>query len=202
MPSPESLISGVTVRVMLLAVAQEAEHGGLALLVLQVGEQGWDGADGEAVDADDLVAGFEAGAVGGPPAVGRLDLDGRVLHLRDEAHGQRRVERELVGAAFECEEERGVGALAVVDVGEGDGLVGVQRGVVEDVFPGGILDVVEVDDGVAGVDAGLGDGGCGRDVVGDGGAGDVLVDLVVEHVGAGHEAEGEDEVGDGAGERR
>ena len=73
-------------------------------------------------------------------------------------------------------------------------------GVVEDVFPGGVLDAVEVDDGVAGVDAGFGDGGGGRDVVGDGGAGEVLVDLVVEHVDAGHEAEGEDEVGDGAGE--
>ena len=53
-----------TVRV--LAVAQNDEDGGLALLVLQVGEQGGDGVDGEAVDADDLVAGLEAGAVGGP----------------------------------------------------------------------------------------------------------------------------------------
>ena len=73
-------------------------------------------------------------------------------------------------------------------------------GVVEDVVPGGVLDGVEVDDGVAGVDAGVGDGGVGRDVVGDGGAGEVLADLVVEHGDAGHEAEGEDEVGDGAGE--
>ena len=40
----------------------------------------------------------------------------------------------------------------------------------------------------------------GRDVVGDGGAGLVLVDLVVGHADADHEAEGEDEVGDRAGE--
>ena len=45
-----------------------------------------------------------------------------------------------------------------------------------------------------------GGGGVGRDVVGDGGAGEVLLDLVVEHGDAGHEAEGEDEVGEGAGE--
>ena len=41
---------------MVLAVAQHVEHRGLALLVLQVGEQRGDGANGEAVDADDLVA--------------------------------------------------------------------------------------------------------------------------------------------------
>ena len=72
---------------------------------------------------------------------------------------------------------------------------------VEDVFPGRVLNVVEVDDGVAGVDAGLGNHGGGRDVVGDGWTADVLADLVVEHVGAGHQAEGEDEVGGGASER-
>ena len=33
-----------------------------------------------------------------------------------------------------------------------------------------------------------------------GGAVEVLLDLVVEHGDAGHEAEGEDEVGEGAGE--
>ncbi len=96
--------------------------------------------------------------------------------------------------------EAGVDALAVVQEREGHGAVEVERGVVEDVVPVGIFDVVEVDDGVAGADAGGGDGAGRGDVVGDGGAGLVLVDLVVGHADAEHEAEGEDEVGDGAGE--
>ena len=87
-----------------------------------------------------------------------------------------------------------------MDEGEGDGLVEIKQGAIEDVFPGGILDGVVVDDGVAGVDAGLGSGGVGLDVVGDRRAVEELLHLVVEHGDAGHEAEGEDEVGDGAGE--
>ena len=75
-----------------------------------------------------------------------------------------------------------------------------RHGAVGDVFPGGILDGVVVDDAVAGVDAGFGGWGFGLDVVGDGGAVEELLHLVVEHGDAGHEAEGEDEVGDGAGE--
>ena len=54
----------------------------------------------------------------------RVDLDGRVLHLRDEAE---LVEGEVVGAALGFDEEFGVDALAVVDVGEGDGLVEVEQ---------------------------------------------------------------------------
>ena len=87
-----------------------------------------------------------------------------------------------------------------MEIGEEDALVEVEEGAGEDVFPGGVFDGVVVDDGVAGVDAG-GDGGSfGGDVVGLGGAVDVLVDFVMEHGDAGHEAEGEDDVGDGAGE--
>ncbi len=86
------------------------------------------------------------------------------------------VEGEVVGLRLWYSTKMfGVDALAVVDEGEGDGLVEVEERAVEDVFPGGVLDGVEVDDGVAGVDAGLGDGGVGGDVVGVGGAVDVLL---------------------------
>ncbi len=50
------------------------------------------------------------------------------------------------------------------------------------------------------MDAGGGRGGVGWDVVGLGRAADVLLYLVVEHVDAGHEGDGEDEVGEGASE--
>ncbi len=50
------------------------------------------------------------------------------------------------------------------------------------------------------MDASFCGGGLWLDVVGDGGAVEELLHLVVEHGDAGHEAEGEDEVGDGAGE--
>ena len=43
-------------------------------------------------------------------------------------------------------------------------------------------------------------GGVGGDVVRDGGTGDELLDLVVQHVADGHEDDGEEEVGEGAGE--
>ncbi len=66
--------------------------------------------------------------------------------------------------------------------------------------PGGVFLVVEVDDFVAALDAGAGDGAAGGDVVGDGRLAEEGGDLVVPHVGAGEEDEGEDEVGDGAGD--
>ena len=90
--------------------------------------------------------------------------------------------------------------LAVVHEGEGDLLVEVEEGADVDLLPGGIVDGVVVDDGVAGLDAGAGDGGFLGDVIGRGGTGEVLLHLVVEHGDAGHEEEGEDEVGDGTGE--
>ena len=67
----------------------------------------------------------------------------------------------LSGLPLDSMKMLGVDALAVVDEGEGDGLVEVEDGAVDDVVPGGVLDGVEVDDGVAGVDAGFGGGGVG-----------------------------------------
>ncbi len=97
----------------------------------------------EAVDAEDLVAGFEAGVGGGHAGLEGVDLDGCVLSLGYEAEV---VEREVVGVALACDEEFGVGTLAVVDEGEGDGLVEIQDGAIAYVFPGGVFDGVEVDD--------------------------------------------------------
>ncbi len=145
----------------------------------------------------DLVAGFEAGARGRHVGLERADLDGSLLHLGDETD---LVDAEVVGGALGFDEEFGVGALAVVDEGEGNGLVEVQNRAVADVVPGGVFDGVEVDDEIAGADAGFGGGGFGLDVVGDGGAVEELLHFVVQHGDAGHQAEGEDEVGDGAGE--
>ena len=181
----------------LLAVAEDLEGCGLASLVLQVGEQGGYGVELEAVDGEDLVLGLETGADGGHVGLKGVDLDGGGLHLGDEAE---LVEGEVVGAALGFDEDLGVGALAVVEVGEGDRLVDVEQGADGYLVPGGVLDGVVVDDEVAGLDAGGGGLGFGGDVVGLGWAADVLLDLVVEHVDAGHEAEGEDEVGEGAGE--
>ena len=130
-------------------------------------------------------------------ASSELTCDRSVLHLRDEAdliHG------EVVRAAFGFDEEFGVGALAIVDEGEGDDLVEIEQGAIEDVFPCGIFDGVVVDDAVAGVDAGFRGGALGLDVVSDRRAVEELLHLVVEHGDAGHEAEGEDKVGDGASE--
>ena len=87
-----------------------------------------------------------------------------------------------------------------MEVGEGGGLVEVELGADLDVLPGGVFEGVEVDDLVSGLDAGAGGCGVGGDVVDGGGVGEVLHDLVVGHVDAHHEEEGEDEVGDGAGE--
>src|SRR6266851_792785 len=178
--------------------ALDVEGGRLTGLILQVTEQGRYGVELNAVDAEDLVVRLEAGSCSGHAGLERVDLDGGVLHLWDEAD---LVEGEVVrAAALGFDEEFGVGALAVVDEGEWDGLVEIQDGAVGDVFPGGIFDGVVVDDAVAGVDAGFGGGSLGLEVVGDGGAVEELLHLVVERGDGGHEAEGEDEVGDGAGE--
>ncbi len=125
------------------------------------------------------------------------DLDRRVLHHGDETE---RVEREVLRAALGFDEELGIGSLTVVDVGEGNGLVEVQQGTDGDLVPGWIFDGVVVDDGVAAVDAGAGGRGIGRDVIDVGRTGDVGLHLVVDHVDAGHQRDGEQEVGEGAGE--
>ena len=103
-PSPVSASSGVTEWESSGAAAQDLhdEDGGLAGLVLQVGEQGGDGVKLEAVDAEDLVVGLEAGAGGGHVGLERVDLDRRVLHLGDEAE---LVEGEVVGAALGFDED-------------------------------------------------------------------------------------------------
>src|SRR5579871_328351 len=69
----------------LLSVAEDHERGGLAGLVLQVGEQGRYGVELEAVDGEDLVLGLEAGADGGHVGLKGVDLDWRGLHFGDEA---------------------------------------------------------------------------------------------------------------------
>ena len=85
------------------------------------------------------------------------DLHGAVLHLGNEAEGEG---IELVGRGRGGDDfEIGVDALAVVQVGEGHAAVEVECGLVEDVVPVGILDAVEADDGVAGLDAGGSDRG-------------------------------------------
>ena len=151
----------------------------------------------ESVDGFDAIFWLEAGVGGGCVGGEILDLNRGVLHPWDEAEF---VEGEVVGAAFGFDEDFSVGALSVVNEGEGDGLVEVEERADGDLVPGGVLDGVVVGDGVAGVNAG-GCGGCsGGDVVGVGGAADVLLHLVVEHGDASHEAEGEDEVGEGASE--
>jgi len=48
-----------------LAVAEDGEGGGLTLVVLEIGEESVDGVGGEVIDADELVAGLETGALGG-----------------------------------------------------------------------------------------------------------------------------------------
>ena len=73
------------------------EIGGLAGLVLQIGEQRGNGVELEAVDGEDLVAGLQAGTGGGHVGLKRVDLDGGVLHLGNEAE---LVEGEVVGTAL------------------------------------------------------------------------------------------------------
>ncbi len=153
--------------------------------------------DGNAIDGDDLIFGLEAGLGGGSVGLGDGDFYTVLLHARDEAEG---VGGEVVGCVFGGEGDSGIDAPPVMRVGEGDGLIEIEGGLVEELLPGWVLDVVEVDDGISGVDSGCGGEAVGGDVVGCGRAGEVLGDLVVEHVDAGHEAESEDEVGDGAGE--
>ena len=110
------------------------------------------------------------------------------------------VEREIICLAFVFNEEFGVDAVAVVDEGEGDGLIEVKERAIDDIVPGGVFDGVVVDDDVTAMDTGLGDRSVGWDVVGAGGAVEELFDLVVNHGDAGHQAKGEEEVGDGARE--
>ena len=84
--------------------------------------------------------------------------------------------------------------------GDGEGAIEVEDGLVEDLFPRGIGDTVEADDGVAGGEAVLG-GGCALgNVVHGGGTVEVLVDLVVVVGDEEEQEEGEDEVEDGAGD--
>ena len=180
-----------------LAFALDDEGRGLAGLILEVGQQRGDGVELDAIDGEDLVVGLEASLSGGHGGLERADLHRRVLHFGDEAD---LFEVEVVGATLGFDEEFGIGALAVVDEGERDGLVEVQHAAVEDIFPGGVLDGVEANDEITRLNAGFGGWGFGLDVVGDGGAVEELLDLVVHHEDGGHEAEGEDEVGDGAGE--
>src|SRR6185437_1106015 len=104
-------------------------------------------------------------------------------HARNEALLESTIYVELFGAAGEREDECGVSALTVVQEREGDWPVQVQRSLVEDVFPGWILDGIETDYSVASVDASQGRCGCGGDVVRDSRAGGVGVDLVVHHEG-------------------
>src|SRR5205814_3970848 len=105
--------------------ALDLEGGRLARLILQVTEEGSDGVKVEAVDAEDLVVRVEAGACGGHAGLKRVDLNGGVLHLRDQAD---LVEREIVGAGFGFDEEAGVGALGVGGAGGGDGLIESEDG--------------------------------------------------------------------------
>ena len=181
-----------------VAVALDGEACGLSCAILEVGQEGFDGVQLEAVDGDDLVFGLEAGAGGGGVGVAGVegfDLDGGVLHPGDEAEF---VEGKVVGSAFGFDKDFGVGALSVVEEGEGDGLVDIEEGADGYVIPGGIFNGVVVDDEVAGADAGGGCWGVGGDVVGECGAIDILLDLVVEHGDSGHEGDGEEEVGEGS----
>ncbi len=173
---------------------------GLAGAVLEVGEEGVDRVGVLIVDGEDAILGEDACACGGSGFVGEVaDLDGDGLLYGNKAE---LVEVEVVGVVgiLGFDEEAGVDALAVVQVGEGRGVVEVGGGALEDVAPGGVFLVVEVDDLVAALDAGAGDGAAGGDVVGDGGLAEEGGNLVIPHVGAGEEDEGEDEVGDGAGD--
>ena len=87
-----------------------------------------------------------------------------------------------------------------MDEGERDRLVEIQDGAVDDVFPGGILDRVEVCDGVAAAHTRCVGGSFSGNVIRDGGTVQELLHLVVEHGNAGHQAESEDKVGDRAGQ--
>ena len=180
-----------------LAVTKDLEGCGLAGLVLQVGEQRLNGVELEAVDGGDLIVGLEACARGGHVCFKRVDLNRGGLHLGDEAH---LVDGEVVRAALGFDEELCVDALTVVNEGEGDSLIDVEERTNLDLIPGWIFDVVVVNDEIAALDAGLCGGGVGGDVVGQGWAADVLLDLVVQHGDTGHEADGEDEVREGAGQ--
>ena len=84
--------------------------------------------------------------------------------------------------------------------GERDGAIEVEGALVDDLVPGGVELVVKADDGVARGDADGGGGSAEGDVVDDGGALEILVDLMVEVGDEGEEDEGEDEVGEGTGE--
>ncbi len=93
-----------------------------------------------------MIARLESGAGGRHILFEGVDLDRCVLHLGDEPE---LVHGEVVGAALGLDEELGVDALAIVDVGEGNVLVDVQKRADVDLVPGGVLDVVVVDDKIA-----------------------------------------------------
>ncbi len=89
----------------------------------------------DAIDGGDDIVWLEAGALGGCAGADLADGDGRGLDARVEAEG---IEREALRLALVVDLDGGVGALAVVEEGEGKRLVEVQQGVDADVFPVGI----------------------------------------------------------------
>ena len=182
-----------------LAVAEDAEGVGRALVVLKKSQQGKDRVGLEAVDADDLVAGLHSGAVGGRARGHGEDVDGAWIHARDEANGH-----EVIGAEFSVGGDgdgEGAGAgFAVVLEGDGERPVEIEGGLLEYLFPSGVRDVVEAGDGVAGGEAVGGGWGALGDVVDDGRAVEVLVDFVVIVGDEKEQQEREDEVEDGSGD--
>jgi hypothetical protein len=153
----------------------------------------------EVVDAGELVAWLEAGAVGWGVACDAEDVDGAGVHFGNEAGGEQGVQAELgVGVGGDGE---GAGeSLAVVGEGEGERAIEVERGLVDDLFPGGVIDLVEAGDDVTGGEAVAGGGRVEGDVIEDGRAGEVLVYFVMEVGDQEEKEEGEDEVGEGAGD--
>ncbi len=157
-------------------VAQNAEHFWLAVLVLHVGEQSGNAVQLDAVHADDLVAGLQAGFGCGHVRFQRLDCYRSLLVDGNEAEV---FDVEVIGRAGVLHEEDGVDALAGVHVGEGQGLVQVEPRLLLHIAPVRVLDGVEVDDGVAGLKADAGCGSLGDDPVDGGRVVQVLVDLMM-----------------------
>src|SRR6185437_1287866 len=181
-----------------LCAAQDIEVYRLALLVREVSQQSGDGAYLMAIEAGDLVIRLQACAIRRTAWLRLENLDRRVLLFGIEPSGDSRIGVHALGGNLGRYSEYGVCALAIVEVGEGNRLVGIDGGLLANVVPRGVVDGVEPHDGVAGLDAGLRRGGGGRDVIGDGGAGLKGADLKVGHVSAGHEAQGEQDVCRGA----
>ncbi len=182
-----------------LAFAEDAERVGRALVVLEEGEQRGDGVELKTVDGEKLVPGLEAGAFGGGASGYGEDVDGAGIHAGDEADVGDVVDAKLGVGRNGDGEGAGAGLASVVE-GDGEGPVEVEGGFFEDLFPVGIGDAVEAGDDVAWGDAGGGCGGSLGNVVDDGGAGKVLVDFVVIVGDEEEQDEGDEEVGDGAGE--